>query len=137
MDDLGNILYILVMLGALIFSAFRKQKQAKRPQPMPEDEHRPTYSPMDEDDVLSELKDLFNQPKEQPRPVVEQPPVQKAVIKPPVQTVHKEKPKSKHSKNDVELEDLNTTGDGFEFDKEQIDLRQAVIYSEILKRPYE
>lgn len=138
MDDIGNILYILAMLAALVFSAYKKQKQSKRQQqPMPEEEHRPAYDPMDEDDVLTELKELFGKPKAEPKPVVEEAVVQKVEVKPKPLVIQDEKVSEKVKQEPIRLEVYDDEPEGFIFDKEQIDLRQAVIYSEILKRPYE
>lgn len=135
MDDIGNILYILAMLAALVFSAYKKQKQAKKQVPMPEDE-QPAYHPMDEEDIVDELRELFQKPKvEKPTPGVKKPsPVKPAEVKSSKKVeVRKSKPVIKE---EIKLEVFDEVDD-MGFDKEQIDLRQAVIYSEILKRPYE
>ncbi len=135
MDDIGNILYILAMLAALVFSAYKKQKQTKKQVPMPEDEP-PTYHPMDEENIVEELRELFQKPKvEKPAPVVKPAAVARpAVVRQPmVKVVQPVKPKEKEELKIEVIEDV----DDMVFDREQIDLRQAVIYSEILKRPYE
>lgn len=133
MDDLGNILYILAMLAAVVFSAFKKKKQVKRAEQMPEEMPTP-YHPMDEDDIVRELKELFQQPKAAaPEPVkskVEPQPF----LKP--ENTFKPKNRVKEPKKPI-FEEAESVEEGFGFNKEQIDLRQAVIYSEILRRPYE
>ncbi|MCG8580430.1 MAG: hypothetical protein MI866_10960 [Bacteroidales bacterium] len=137
MDDIGNILYILAMLAALIFSAYKKQKQAKKPMQAPDEPVQPDTEAMGEEDVFEELRELFQNPKPKPQPVVEQPEKIKKEV--PLHMQKKEEPK----KNDVpkhkpvELISIDEEEESSGFNKEQIDLRQAVIYSEILKRPYE
>ncbi|MBR8536586.1 hypothetical protein KDU71_13510 [Carboxylicivirga sediminis] len=136
MDDIGNILYILAMLAALVFSAFKKQKQAKKQMPAP-DEQAPTYHPMDEEDIVSELKELFQKPKiETPKPAVVKSPEknQATAFRTFKKEVKKTAPTPPPAPVILEVEELEEVS---YFDKEQIDLRQAVIYSEILKRPYE
>ncbi len=133
MDDLGNILYILAMLAAVIFSALKKKKQAKGMEQMP-DEVPPIHHPMDEDDMVRELKELFKSPKQnQPQPKRRQ-----VVVQPqPVNVKQAGNVTSKPKFSKPIIEEVEEVEDDFVFDKEQIDLRQAVIYSEILKRPYE
>ncbi|MBK3517476.1 hypothetical protein [Carboxylicivirga marina] len=138
MDDIGNILYILAMLAALVFSAIKKQKQAKKPRPMPENESRPEHDPMQEpeEDILGELRELFQKPQQE---VVKEEKVKKVAKDVPLymQAKKKETKRAMTSKKEhVKVGELEDDNEGFEFDKEQIDLRQAVIYSEILKRPY-
>ncbi|WP_430814614.1 hypothetical protein [Carboxylicivirga sp. RSCT41] len=137
MDDIGNILYILAMLAALIFSAYKKQKQSKRPMQAPDEPMRPETESMGEEDVFEELRELFQNPKPKPQPVVQEPKVVKKEM--PLHMQKKEVlKKTEHAKEEpVKLVSIDEESEGFEFDKEQIDLRQAVIYSEILKRPYE
>ncbi|MBS2211671.1 hypothetical protein KEM09_09670 [Carboxylicivirga mesophila] len=136
MDDIGNILYILAMLAALVFSAFKKQKQAKKQMPAP-DEQAPTYHPMDEEDIMGELKELFQKPKvEKPKPAAVKSPVKSHTT--PFRTLNKDVKKAAPvpASAPIVLE-VDESDEASFFDKEQIDLRQAVIYSEILKRPYE
>lgn len=135
MDDIGNILYILAMLAALIFSAYKKQKQAKKPMQMPDEHTQPENETMVEEDVFDELRELFQKPKPQ-QAVPEPKPVKDEV---PLHMQKKEAPrKSSMSKQEpVKLVAQEDEYEETEFDREQIDLRQAVIYSEILKRPYE
>lgn len=134
MDDFGDILYVLAMVAALIFSAFKKSKQAKRRPPMPEQNSPSPYNPMDEEEpVMDELRDLFmpKTPKVEPAPKVSKP-VQQAPAKPASNAIHHYKQTER-----LEVEDLDDEGQGFEFDTEDFDLRKAVIYSEILNRPHQ
>ena len=116
-----------------MFSAFKKQKQAKQRQNMP-DEVVSDQQPLDEDDVISDLRELFNQ-RQAPKVEPAKQPITKVEKQSP--KVIKESVKRTHSKPQSEIKIQDEEYEGFEFDKEQIDLRQAVIYSEILKRPYE
>ncbi|WP_430810646.1 MULTISPECIES: hypothetical protein [unclassified Carboxylicivirga] len=132
MDDLGNILYVLAMLAALVFSALKKKKQVDKSPPVPGEE-RPEFDPMAEDDIMGELRELF-----QSKAKEEQPVVRPAVKKEPVRfekdlTKQVGKPKVMVKKK----EPIRLIEDDEVYEQEQIDLRQAVIYSEILKRPYE
>ncbi|TRX72274.1 hypothetical protein [Carboxylicivirga sp. M1479] len=137
MDDLGNILYIIAMLAALVISALKKQKKARAKEVMP-DTNEPMQPSVEEEDILADLKDLFQQSTEKKEKVV---PVQKP--KPKHVPLHMQaKPQVKTKVRNVVQKPLDLKhdeyeNDGFEFDKEQIDLREAVIYSEILNRPYE
>ncbi|WP_439181671.1 hypothetical protein [Carboxylicivirga taeanensis] len=135
MDDIGNILYVLAMVAALVFSAFKKQKQAKKDVTLPSDP--PTYHPMDEEDIVDELRELYQKPKpKKQEPVVEK---RKGFVSPFAndQRFAKAQEAQKAKKKPLKVEVLEEEGEDLAFDKEQIDLRQAVIYSEILKRPYE
>lgn len=131
MEDFGDILYILVMLGALIFSAIRKSKQTARRSPMAEPESS-SKDPLAEDEPgFEDLRELFRPKQAQPQPVKIKP-------KPVVQTVSKPVKKTAVAKKSKQLEliDINEE-DAFEFEADELDLRKAVIYSEILKRPYQ
>lgn len=133
MEDFGDILYILAMLAALVFSALRKKKKVKEQSRVPD---QPAHSPFDpleeEDDVLADLKELFKpEKKAEPEPVfVKEEPQKVQLPKKYKATRETIKPEA------IELISLNDDYHEFEFDKENLDLRQAVIYSEILNRPY-
>ena len=132
MEDFGDILYVLVMLGALVFSAIRKSKQTKKRPSMPEPD-RSSYDPMDEEPVIEDLRDLFRPKSPMPEPVRVKP---KEVVKPIVNTP-KEKLSNKKPAKPIEVINVDESDGGFEFDAGDIDLRKAVIYSEILNRPYQ
>ena len=138
MDDLGNIIYVLAMVAAVIFSAIKKQRKIKNNGPVPPVADQPSDDTMREEDIIEDLKELF-QPQRQPQ-------------KPPTAVAKKKQqalPLYMREKEVVKRKDANRIqqvldeggGEGhesaFEFDKEQIDLRRAVIYSEILTRPYQ
>jgi len=140
MEDFGDILYVLAMLAAVIFSAFKKQRKTKPNMPVPQDADQPGYDPMqeeEEEDIIKDLRELF-QPKapkqEQAEVKAEQPqavPLHMQPKTPVTKTV------SQTAVDPIKASQLENEEDYFEFDKEQIDLRQAVIYSEILTRPYQ
>jgi len=132
MEDFGDILYVLVMLGALVFSAIRKSKQTKKRPSMPVPD-RSSYDPMDEEPVIEDLRDLFRPKTPMPEAVRVKP---KEVVKPIVNTP-KEKPSYKKPAQPIEVINVDESDRGFEFDAGDIDLRKAVIYSEILNRPYQ
>lgn len=130
MDNLGDILYVLAMIAAVVFSAIKKQRQAKKQAPIPSEANQPTEA---NDDVFEELKELF-QNKE---PKI----VKKPLEKPKPKPLHAQKKsvqiKPKTVTKPVDLKADEEENIGFEFDTEQIDLRQALIHSEILNRPYQ
>lgn len=134
MDDFGDILYILVLLGGLIFSIYKKSKQGKQGSPMPSDTSSESFDPMDEEINIEDLRDLFKPRKPEPVPVTPKPaPAPK--MKPTKQDVTRVrvKPKSTDPLEVIDLDEESSSDIGYE----NIDLRQAVIYSEILKRPYQ
>ncbi len=140
MEDFGDVLYVLAMLAALVFSAIRKSKQAKRRPPMPETEDSSTpYNPMDEEEpIIDELRDLFRPKTPRPEPV---PQVVKPTQKTPAQsTANRSTSNAVHhytKAKRLEVEALDEQEGGFEFNTDELDLRKAVIYSEILNRPYQ
>nr|WP_319400193.1 hypothetical protein [uncultured Carboxylicivirga sp.] len=138
MEDFGDILYILVMLGALVFSVIRKAQQAKNNVPKPNSNAENPYDPMDEEEpLMEELREMFSKPKApQPQPVFEKPKVEvKSVTKPIVKPINRPSLDRKSTKP-LEVIETEEEHDGFVFDLEEIDMRKAVIYSEILNRPY-
>ena len=137
MEDFGDILYILAMLAALVFSALRKKKQVKERPNQPVETSRSPFDPFEEDDnVFDELKEIFR-PEErevEPAPVIkEEKP--KEVLK--RIEYKKEKYVPKKVSKTVELIALEEDYDDFSFIEEEVDIRKAVIYSEILNRPYQ
>jgi len=139
MEDFGDILYILVMLGALVFSVIRKAQQSKNKPTMSESDKSSPYDPMaEEEPLMEELREMFAKPKRpEPQPVVQKP-VQvknKTVEK----TFSKKTNRTIIPKKTEPLKVIHTDDDdeGFVFDADEVDLRKAVIYSEILNRPYQ
>ncbi|MCU4163069.1 hypothetical protein [Carboxylicivirga caseinilyticus] len=134
MDDFGDILYVLVMLGALVFSVIRKAQQAKKNVPRPGSESSNPYDPLDEEEpLMEEIREMFSKPKvPKPQPVFEKP---KTEIKPFAKNVAK--PIVKRSIEPLEVINTEEEHDPFIFDVEEVDMRKAVIYSEILNRPYQ
>ena len=134
MEDFGDIFYVLAMLAALVFSAFKKQRKGKRNVATPQETDK-RYDPMQEEDILEDLKDLF-QPKEQKQT---KPALKKEEPKtPPLQTqTTNASTILKSRKRQIDHKPVEDNEIGFEFNKEEIDLRQAVIYAEILNRPYQ
>ena len=139
MEDFGDILYILVMLGALVFSVIRKAQQSKNKPPMPQSDKSSSYDPMTEEEpLMEELREMFAKPKRpEPQPVVEKPVQVKT--KPVEQTFLKRTNRTITPKKTEPLKVINTEDEheGFVFDTDEVDMRKAVIYSEILNRPYQ
>ena len=134
MDDFGDILYVLAMLAALVFSVIKKSNQAKKRPSVPMDTEPDPFDPMEEEPIIQDLRDLFKPRQPRPQPATEAS-VQKTepvTVRPTIisRIPHRlTKP--------LEVIDLDETSAPTDFFEEGIDLRQAVIYSEILKRPYQ
>ncbi|TAJ14642.1 hypothetical protein DMA11_04530 [Marinilabiliaceae bacterium JC017] len=134
-NGIGEILYIVAMLAIFVFSAYKKSQQAKKKVTPPnQTPHVP--DPMDEEDIMKELKDLF-QPQQPGKATV---PVEKKPVQPvvPTDTNKYAKPQAKISERKISREikvELEEEGEGNHILDEDFDLRKAVIYSEILKRP--
>jgi len=137
MEDFGDYFYIIAMLAAFVFSIFKKQKKAKQNVPAPHGSDQPSYDPTQEEDILEDLRELFQSKEEQrPKATVQKQAPQATPLhmrnKPSVQSPVSKPKQPIFEDNAIEDEEI-----GFEFEKEEIDLRQAVIYSEILRRPYQ
>jgi hypothetical protein len=149
--NLGDIIYLVLMVAVVLFSALRKKKAPQQGVPEPHGEVR---DPMDE--IFPTLKDLFTGEEGVEKPLTEQ-----AESHPPLIDMEKRDEKKKESPflnsdyvfsarssmDDVRRRrripkkkplDLSSQvhGDfGSSENIEDFDLQQAVIYSEILKRP--
>lgn len=151
MDSLGDILYLLIMVGVVIFGVIKKSKTSGGGEIMPEDEV---------DDYPSEAfpplsKWLEEQLDPKPKPeIVTKPrvaPVMQKEREPAVSHFKKPyKPAPRKPYQSLEdtpriqrkiatkesfIEEEPEYGTSFLWEDEQFDLRKAVIYSEILKRP--
>jgi hypothetical protein len=156
MDGFGEIIYIIIMVAIFIFSALRKKKPKQGDMPVPED--RESESPFDE--VFSPFKEIFeddepeSQQNSQNQPQTRQvtPEGQEKNLKgsPFVKEDYvftsrtspqdarrqrknrapgrQEKLKSEETESYQEMEATRKHADWF-------NLKDAVIYSEILKRP--
>ena len=136
MDDFGDILYILAMLAALVFSAIKKSKQSKKRPAAPVETQPDPFDPMEEDEpIIQDLRDLFK-----PKPVKSQPVPEVSKIKTEQAKPFQKESLSqtpKRSTKTLDIIDIDETTEANDFLEDGIDLRQAVIYSEILKRPYQ
>lgn len=135
MDDFGDILYVLAMLAALVFSAIRKSKQSKKQPAAPVETPADRFDPMEEDEpIIQDLRDLFKPKPPRPQPVS----VTEFKTEQAKSLQQKSRPKTQRKSTKpldvIETEEASESTDFFE---DGIDLRQAVIYSEILKRPYQ
>jgi len=152
-DSIGDILYLLMMVGALIFSVIRKSRSA---------EHKGDVIPEDEAETFpSEAFPPFNEWLEKEIPQEE---TQEYQNKPEVQPMQAEKlqhkklqykrPQYQSIKTSDSLkrperitritrkpahenlaENINSYNYTSVWDNESLDLRKAIIYSEIIKRP--
>lgn len=132
MDNIGDIIYVVVLIIAFIFSAFRKAQKNKRNTQLPNEQIPTGEHPMDEEEpYIDDLRELFK--PRAPKPVQE--PVKE---KPKPQPLFQQAQREKEPSKPVKLIELETEEEQEqEFNQDQIDLRKAVIYSEILNRPYQ
>ncbi|MBI9063374.1 MAG: hypothetical protein JEZ14_15435 [Marinilabiliaceae bacterium] len=136
MDDFGDILYVLAMLAALVFSAIRKSKQSKKRPAAPMENQADPFDPMEEEEpIIQDLRDLFKPKPVRPQPVSDVSEIKTGQAKSFQKAyIHKTPRRSTKPLDAIEPEEAYDSNDFFE---DGIDLRQAVIYSEILKRPYQ
>jgi hypothetical protein len=152
-DSLGDILYILVMIGALIFSVIKKSRNAGRNGEVVPEHEVEDYS----DDTLPPFREWFDDEaiKKPPREYQNEPeiePMQAEKLqhqklqykKPDYQSIKKSdslrrperitritrKPVHKSLAEETDSYDKDSV-----WDAENFDLKQAIIYSEIIKRP--
>ena len=147
-DSIGDILYIVVMVVALIFSIYKKSRAnsqdgtivPEREVGDPFDEAFPTFNRSLLEDEEPEERPL----KHPPRPTQATQPEKITYQKIAYQRLEKSgsldrperitriSPKSNHRKSIVQkVEDYQH----FFWDDEPLDLRNAIIYAEIIKRP--
>ncbi len=149
--NLGDIIYLVLMVAVVLFSALRKKKAPRQEVPEPNGEVR---DPMDE--IFPTLKDLFGGEEGVEKPLTEQAESHQPLVN--IEKTDEQKKESpflksdyvfsaRSSMNDVRRQrriykkkpmDLESQvyGEGGHSEKmEDFDLQQAVIYSEILKRP--
>ncbi len=154
-DVFGDIIYILLTLAVVLFAAFRKKKVSGQVAPSPEKE---AHDPLNE--VFPTLKDLFGGERETfPHPYDDEEDKEEeaeaSTFAPKMAGNLKGVPfvnegyvfsaragaddsrrqRKIPKKMPVVTEPRKGTGDGDYYGTEYFDLRQAVIYSEILKRP--
>jgi len=136
MDDFGDIFYILAMLAALVFSAIKKSKQSKKRPAAPVESQPDPFDPMEEEEpIIQDLRDLFKPKQTRPQPV---PAVSKVKTEQAKSFQRASIPKTpRRSTKPLDLIDIEETSGSTDIFEDGIDLRQAVIYSEILKRPYQ
>jgi hypothetical protein len=132
MDDFGTIIYIIFTILAIVFSILKKSNQAK-PTEERTDEHDPFEEP------IPSFEKIFGmEKKEEPKPV------QKIeTSKQNQETVQSFKEKKKLV--DTSIQQRNNLADHKKRKEKEADLqkekgswfnaREAIIYSEILKRP--
>ncbi|MGQ1945824.1 hypothetical protein ACT3CD_01815 [Geofilum sp. OHC36d9] len=156
-DSFGDIFYIIAMVGALVFSIIRKTRGTKQDgTSVPQSEY--TEVPQE---AFPTLSDWFDTPEPSPEEVKEEKPItiptssmQPEVMRPPKMVYNSsgyQRIKSRDnrkrpervsrisskivSKNLVKEDDDSQTIASTGFDDEPIDLRKAIVYTEILKRP--
>jgi hypothetical protein len=151
----GEVIYIVIMLVIFIFSALKSKKGKRGDTPVPE---RDSDNPMDE--VFSPFKDIFDDkeetsdreeperaPRSEPayatsgRKDLKDAPFVKEDYVFTANTSPGDSRRQRKNKTPGQQKDLQSESDLAYADKtgselaEWFDLRQAVIYSEILKRP--
>lgn len=158
MDGIGEIIYIIIMLVIFIFSALKRKKPERNDMPMPEDQE--SRSPFDE--VFSPFKEIFEDEEPVPQKSPQQPIAEEQPVPPgkqirdlkdapfvkedyvftantsPADARRQRKnraPGRQEKLKSEEIDALKTEEDGRAVNHDWFKLREAVIYSEILKRP--
>ena len=137
MDErLGDILYLLALAAFFIFSSIMKAKKAKKstlPQPEPADDKEPyEYEqpefPTNFDDFMDAFDDNV---KEAPETKVKKPSTSQRI-----KTDYPEQSRIAKPKPALIIEEYEHSESSESFwDEEEFDLKKAIIFSEILKRP--
>lgn len=153
MDSLGDILYILVMIGALIFSVIKKSRGADRNgEVVPEHEAgeypREAFPPLSEwfDDEAMKKPPLEyqNEPEIEPMQAEKLQHQKLQYQKPDYQSIKKSDSLNRPQRitritrkpvHNSLAEETNSYNDSSVWDGESFDLKRAIIYSEIIKRP--
>lgn len=156
-DSLGDIFYIIAMVAALVFSIIKKTRGTKQDgASVPQNEY--TEVPHES---FPTLNDWFDTPEPSPEEIKEETPVtrptsnmQPEVMRPPKMAYNSsgyQRIKSRDnlkrpervsrisskivSKNLAKEDDDSQTIASSGFNDEPFDLRRAIVYTEILKRP--
>ncbi|PRZ01323.1 hypothetical protein [Marinilabilia salmonicolor] len=158
MDGIGEIIYIIIMVVIFIFSALKRKKPERNDMPVPEDQE--SRSPFDE--VFSPFKEIFEdeEPIPQERPQKQQSEEEPAAVDKarkslkgapfvkedyvftanasPTDSRRQRKNQSPGRQENLKSEESGSLGVKKEVHNnlnDWFDLKEAVIYSEILKRP--
>ncbi len=144
MDDLGSILYLVFTVAAVIFSIVKKSNQNKNKKAVTSDSATAPKSGSKDvlEDIFPQLKGMFEpqvekptfikeEPTSKPKPVVnkrsyEFEKTRKTTLRSSEKTSLKTKVKEKNQES-IKRE--------VKYENHWFDARQAIIYSEILKRP--
>lgn len=146
-DSIGDILYIVVMVAALVFSIYKKTKggsqggtiMPERQVGDPFDEVFPTFNPHWHDE-----KEIVEKPiKHPPKPVKPQEAERVKYQRIDFQRIKKSgKAKSLERTSRINVTSIQRKStpeieseQQFYWDEEPLDLQNAIIYSEIIKRP--
>ncbi|MFT3740582.1 MAG: hypothetical protein QM786_17675 [Breznakibacter sp.] len=144
MDSIGDFLYLLLMIGAVIVSVIKKGNKEKQAAPPPKPPQR------DLKDLFPEMGNWMDDEEEEKAPVTEQRPTKIEVV-PSAKPVSWAQPVQKTPVFTYDAPEIAQPGRAVGksspmqlhedeenislFDTEPFDLRKAVIYSEIMKRP--
>ena len=152
-DGLGDILYLVAMAALFIFSSIMKARKAKKnppPQPAP-DQSDPWAD--EEEETLPKFEDIFRTqpvtkvPEPAPAPVaadvrsdivMERAKIteQMFAAQQPTVAAATGQPAEVAMESDFEYSEVDGTHDSESYwDYEEFDLKRAVVFSEILKRP--
>jgi hypothetical protein len=153
MDSLGDILYILVMVGALIFSVIKKSRDAARNRELvpeheteeyPQEAFPPFSEWLDDEAMKKPPREYQNETDVQPMQAEKLQHQKLQYKKPDYQSIQKsdslKRPEritriTRKPVHESLAEEANSYGDSSVWNGENFDLKRAIIYSEIIKRP--
>lgn len=153
MDSLGDILYILVMVGALIFSVIKKSRDAARNRELvpeheteeyPQEAFPPFSEWLDDEAMKKPPREYQNETDVQPMQAEKLQHQKLQYKKPDYQSIKKsdslKRPEriTRITRKPVHkslAEEANSYDDSSVWNGENFDLKRAIIYSEIIKRP--
>jgi hypothetical protein len=138
MDSIGDFLYLILMVGAVIVSVIKKSRDKQKPVPPP------THNaPIDPSDFFPEIRNWLDDEEQAPKPVFVPVVEKKTQVKsvPGNSVFTYDSPENLQPGPAIVKSHYSDKTDGSHlpkfnvFDDEQFDLRKAVLYSEIMKRP--
>lgn len=133
--DGGDILYIVFVIVSILFGALGKARKKKKAQPVQYEQNRNEDNEFNWEDLLESYSSTKEDVQEKYEPVEDVAPKSEKISRSePIIDEKRPLTKTKTQNSLTPSQDIIFDEDDNEANSE-IDLRQAIIYSEILKRP--